>query len=116
MIQGSISFKNFSVKNPFPTNSESRRGRIGETGGKRNVEEGSHQKSSAIRRGVYKQLITCKKEGWGPKTSDKFEATECLYPMLPLQNERFAKSEIHVAKRRLHVQTRLKRRIFFSSL
>ena len=35
---------------------------------------------------------------------------------MPLQNGRFAKSEIHVAKRRLHVQTRLKRCIFFSSL
>ena len=41
-IQNFISFKTFSVKNPFPTNSELRRGRIGETGGKRNVEEGSH--------------------------------------------------------------------------
>ena len=28
--------------NSFPTNSESRRVRIGDTGGKRNVEEGSH--------------------------------------------------------------------------
>ena len=52
-----------------------------------------------IKRGVCKQLIPRKKEGWGPKTSDKFEATECIYPMLSLQNGRFAKSEIHVAKR-----------------
>ena len=35
---------------------------------------------------------------------------------MSLQNGRFAKSEIHVAKRRLHVQTRLKRCMFFSSL
>ena len=35
---------------------------------------------------------------------------------MSLQNGRFAKSEIHVVKRRLHVQTRLKRCIFFSSL
>ena len=35
---------------------------------------------------------------------------------MPLQNKRFAKSEIHVAKRRIHVQARLKRCIFFSSL
>ena len=75
-IQNSISFKTILVKNPSPTNSELRRGRIGETGGKRNVEEGSHQKSSTMKRGVCKQLIPCKKEGWGPKTSDKFEATE----------------------------------------
>ena len=75
-IQNSISFKTILVKNPCPTNSELRRGRIGETGGKRNVEEGSHQKSSTMKRGVCKQLIPCKKEGWGPKTSDKFEATE----------------------------------------
>ena len=33
-----------------------------------------------------------------------------------LQNGKFAKTEIHVAKRRLHVQTKLKRCIFFSSL
>ena len=52
----------------------------------------------------------------GLKTSDKFEATKCIYRILPLQNGKFAKSEIHVAKRRLHVQTRLKRCIFFSSL
>ena len=75
-IQNSISFKTILVKDPSPTNSELRRGRIGETGGKRNVEEGSHQKSSTMKRGVCKQLIPCKKEGWGPKTSDKFEATE----------------------------------------
>ena len=115
-IQNSISFKTFAIKSPFPTNSELRRERLGETGGKRNIEEGSHQKSSTIKRGVCKQLIPCKKERWGTKTSDKFEATECIYPILPLQNGRFAKSEIHVAKRRLHVQTRLKRCIFFSSL
>ena len=77
-MQNSISFKTFSVKNPFPTHSESRRGRIGETGGKRNVEEGSHQKSSTIKREVCNQLIPCKKEGWGSKTSDKREATECI--------------------------------------
>ena len=108
--------KPFLVENTFQTNSESRRGRIGETGGKRNVEEGSHQKSSTMKRGVCKQLIPCKKEGWGPNTRDKFEATECIYPILSLQNGRFEKSQIHLAKRRLHVQTRLKRRIFFSFL
>ena len=59
-------------------------------------------------------FLVIKKDG-GTKTSDEFEATECIYPILPLQNGRFAKSEIHVAKRRLHVQTRLKR-LFFSSL
>ena len=42
---------------------ESRRGRIGETGGKRNVEEGSYQRSSTIKRGNCKQLIPRKKEG-----------------------------------------------------
>ena len=62
-IQNSISFKTILVKDPSPTNSELRRGRIGETGGKRNVEEGSHQKSSTMKRGVCKQLIPCKKEG-----------------------------------------------------
>ena len=35
---------------------------------------------------------------------------------MSLQNGRFAKSETHVAKRRLYVQASLKRRIFFSSL
>ena len=83
-IQNSISFKSFSAKTPFPINSELRRGTIGETGGKRNVEEGSHQKTSTIKRGVCKQFIPCKKEGWGPKTSDKFEATECRYPIFSL--------------------------------
>ena len=112
-IQNSISFKIFSVKNSFPTNGESRRGRIGETGGKRNIEEGSHQKSATIKRRVCKQPIPCKKEAYLPKTSDKFETTESIYPILPLQNGKFAKSEIHLAKRRLHVQTRLKRCIFF---
>ena len=56
------------------------------------------------------------KKGQGLKTSDKFEATEYIYPILSLQNERFAESEIHVAKTVLHVQTKLKRCIFFSSL
>ena len=34
--------------------------------------------------------------GGGSKTSDKFEATECLYPILPLQNGRFAKKKLHM--------------------
>ena len=76
--------KPFLVKNPFQTNSESSRGRLGETGGKRNVEEGSHQKSSTTKRGVCKQLNPCKTEGCGSKTSDKLEATECIYPNLSL--------------------------------
>ena len=54
-IQNSISFKTFSVKSYFPTNSELRRGVIGETGGKRNVKEGGYQKSSTITSGVCKQ-------------------------------------------------------------
>ena len=53
----SISLKNFSLKNHFSSNSESRREKIGETGGKRNIEEESHQKISTIKRGVCKQLI-----------------------------------------------------------
>ena len=69
-------------KIPSPTNRESRRGRIGETWGKRNVEEGSHQKSSTIKREVCKQLIPCKKDGLGPRTTDKFEATEQLNPYI----------------------------------
>ena len=56
------------------------------------------------------------KKGQGLKTSDKFEATEYMYSILSLQNESFAESEINVAKIVLHVQTRLKRCIFFSSL
>ena len=73
----------FSQKS-LPNNSESERGGIGGTGSKRNVEEEIHQKSSTIIRRVCKQLIPCKKEGCGPKTSDKFEATECIYPILSL--------------------------------
>ena len=111
-LQKSISFKTFSVRNPFPTNSESRRGRIGETGGKRNVEEGSHQKNSIIKRGACKQLIPKKDGGQRPVINLK----QLNDPILSLQSGRFAKYEIHVAKRRLHVQTRLKRRIFFSFL
>ena len=60
-MQNSTSFKTFSVKCPFSTNSQSKRGRIGETGGKIKVEEGSYQKSSTIKRGVCKKLIPCKK-------------------------------------------------------
>ena len=62
-IQNSISFKTFSVKSPFPTNSESRGGKIRETGGKRNIDKQSYQKSLTIKMGVYQQLISCKKEG-----------------------------------------------------
>ena len=36
--------------------------------------------------------------------------------ILPLQHRKIPKSEIHVAKRRLHKQARLKKRIFFSFL
>ena len=61
-------------------------------------------------------LVKNKDEGRGPKTSDKMEATNCIYPISPLQNGRFEKSEIYVAKRGLHMQTRLKRCIFFGSL
>ena len=65
----------------FKTNSDSRRGRINETGGKRNVGEGNHQESSSINRGVYKQLIPCKKEGWGP--SDKLINLKQLNVYIP---------------------------------
>ena len=61
-------------------------------------------------------LVKNKDEGRGTKTSDKVEATNCIYPISPLQNGRFGKSKIHVTKRSLHVQTWLKRCIFFSSL
>ena len=61
-VQNSILFKTFSVKNHSPTNSESKRQRIGEAESKRNVEKGSHQKSSTIKRGVCKQLIPCQKK------------------------------------------------------
>ena len=67
------------------------------------LKKGANRKSSVIKIGTCKKLIPCKEEGWGPKTSDKFEATECLYPIFPLQNERFVKSGIHVEKTGLHV-------------
>ena len=44
-------------------------------------------------------LFLVKKDGGGgggAKTSDKFEATEGLYPILPLQNGRFAKKKLHM--------------------
>ena len=86
-IKNSISSKTFSVKNPFPNNSESTRERIGKTKSKRNVEEGTHQKSSTIKRGGCNQLIPCKKEGWKPKTNDKFEATHTYVPYCHLKME-----------------------------
>ena len=76
--------QNLFSKKSLPNNSESGRRGIGGTGSKRNVEEEIHQKSSTIIRRVCKQLIPCKKEGCGPKTSDKFEATQCIYPILSL--------------------------------
>ena len=84
-IQNSISFKTFSIKNSFPTNRESRRGRIGESGSKIIVEEESHRKNSTIKKVVSKQLILFKKEKWRPKIRHKSEATECLYPYCHLK-------------------------------
>ena len=49
--------KSFQLKIPSQT-----RGRIDETGGKSNVEGGSHQESSNIKRDICKQLIPCKKK------------------------------------------------------
>ena len=60
-IRNSISFKTFSVKNLLAANSESRRERVGETGGKRNIEEDSHQKISTIKSGVCKRWFLIKK-------------------------------------------------------
>ena len=71
-IQNPISFKTLTVKYPLPTNWESWKGKISESGGKRNVERRSHQKSSTIKRGVSEQRIPCKKEAWMPKAGDKF--------------------------------------------
>ena len=78
-IQNSISSNTFSVKNSFPTNRESRRGRIGESGSEI-IEEESHRKNSTIKKVVSKQLILFKKERWRPKIRHKSETTECLYP------------------------------------
>ena len=60
-----------------------------------------------------KNLFLVKNKNGGQRQV-KIEATECTYPILPLQNGRFAKCKIYVAKRRLHAQTSLKRCIFFS--
>ena len=78
--------------------------------------KGAIRKVQLSKREFVSSLFLVKKEGCEPKTSDEFEATESTYPISSLQNGRFAKYEIHVAKRRLHVQTRLKICIFFSSL
>ena len=47
---------------------------------KKNIKEGSHQKSSTIKMGVCKQHIPCKKEGLGPKTSDKLKQLNACIP------------------------------------
>ena len=60
MVKG---YKNPFHSKPFQLKIPSQpRGRIGETGGKINVEEGSHQESSNTKRDICKQLVPCKKK------------------------------------------------------
>ena len=92
--QNSISFKSFSAKSPFSINSELRRGRIGETGGKRNVNEGSHQKNSTIKRGLCKQHIPCKKKDGGQRPVINLKELNadipyCHFKMKGAQNRKY---------------------------
>ena len=87
-IQNSILLKTFSLKNPFPANSDSGWGGIGETGAKRNPEKGSHQKSSTPSKGEFVcNLFFVKKKDRGQRPEINFEVTKWLYPILLLQNE-----------------------------
>ena len=81
-----------------------RRGGIGETGGKRNVEEGSHQKSLTVK------IFFMKKKDGGQKPVINLKQLNAYIPYCHFKMEGL------LSKRRLHVQTRLERCIFFSSL
>ena len=95
--QNSISFKTFSVKNPFPTNSKSRRGRIGETGSKRNVEKGAIRKVQRSKGEFVSNLFLVKKKDGGQR------------PVINLKQP-----NAYILYCHLHVQHRLC--ILFSSL
>ena len=95
--QNSISFKTFSVKNLFPTNSKSRRGRIGETGSKRNVEKGAIRKVQRSKGEFVSNLFLVKKKDGGQR------------PVINLKQP-----NAYILYCHLHVQHRLC--ILFSSL
>ena len=57
-------------------------------------------------------IFIVKKEGWRQQTCDQLEGVKPIYYFPTFQNGGFTVAEISLAKKRVHVQTRLQGRIF----
>ena len=64
------------------------------------------------KRTIFEQYIYSEKEGWGQQTCEQLEGVKPIYSFPTFQNGEFTVAEDSLAKKRVHVQTRLQERIF----
>ena len=99
----SFSKEAFSIKDSFPIGNKSRTIKTFGQGSEGNVEEEGNKTSQYSKGRVLEQFVSCKKEEWGAKASNKSETSKCVYTIKSFQNGRIAKSEIFVTRGRLYV-------------
>ena len=102
--------KPFQSKIPFQLATSREQQKLIDTEVKKMLKKGAIRQASTVNGEFLSNLFFVKK-GWlgrGTKTSNKSEASKCIYTIKSLQSERIAESEIFVTKRRLCVQARSK--------
>ena len=73
-----------------------------------NTGKGLHFKSLSLKRGIFGQSVSDQKKRWRELISHKIEGSESVYSLQTLQDGRFPLSEVCVAEKGLHVQSRPK--------
>ena len=86
-IQNSISFETFSVKNNFPTNSEPRRERIGETGGKKMLKKRAIRKFQSSKGEIVSNLYLVKKKDVGQRSVINLKKVNAYDPYCHIKME-----------------------------
>ena len=101
----------FSNRNSSGEGSKKNKFQSGTTKTSKSWSEGNagkelHFKSWSLKRGIFEQFASDQQKRWKEPTRHKFEGSESVCSPQALQDGRFALSEVCVAERGLHVQSR----------